>query len=216
MRDAGSSPGTGGRRLTHCGPAMLAALAAVIIPTSFLRAQYIMRQVNLTALAQRADIIVQGRVVDVRHEALPGYPNIPTVQVTLQVEKTLRGHADQRFTFREYLPGPAGLARMGKRDYLVGQRLLLFLPNPSQYGLSSPLGREQGRFQITRDERGNEVVVNGSGNAGLFKNVAEQARKAGASLSARQLRVTTRQRGPVPLDDFVSLVMDLGSLPRTE
>jgi len=217
MRDAGSSPGTGGRRLARCGSAMLlAAVAAVIIPASLLRAQHIMRQVNLTELAQRADIIVQGRVIEARYEMLPGYPNIPTVLVTLQVEKMLHGPTDQRFTFREYLPGPAGLARMGKRGYLVGQRLLLFLPNSSPYGLSSPLGREQGRFQITRDQRGNEVLANGFGNAGLFKNVAEEAGKGGATLSARQLRVTSLVRGPAPLDDFVSLVQHLASMPRTE
>jgi len=216
MRDAGSSPGTGGRRLARCGSAAVVGATTLIIAAIPMRAQYIMRQVNLSALAQRADIIVQGRVVNVRYEGLPRYPNIPTVQVTLQVEEMLHGPTDQRFTFREYLPGPAGMARMGKRDYLVGQRLLLFLPNPSQYGLSSPLGREQGRFQITRDQGGNEVVANGFGNAGLFRNVAEEAGKAGATLSARQLRVTAHERGPVPLDDFVSLVKDLGSLPRTE
>jgi hypothetical protein len=206
----------GGRPVACHGLAVLLALWAAIIAASPLGAQYIMRTANLTELAQRADIIVQGRVVEVRYEGLPGYPNIPTVQVALQVEKILRGSADQRFTFREYLPGPAGLARMKKGDYVVGQRLLLFLPNPSQYGLSSPLGREQGRFQIKRDQRGNEVVANGFGNADLFRNVTEAARKAGATLSARQLRVTSHQRGPVPLDDFVSLVKDLGSLPRTE
>ncbi len=32
MRDASSSPGTGRRRLTHCGPAMLAAAAACLPP----------------------------------------------------------------------------------------------------------------------------------------------------------------------------------------
>jgi len=175
-----------------------------------------MRQVNLTELAQRAQIIVQGRVVDVRYEALPGYPNIPTVLVTLQVERLLRGSAQQRFTFRQYLPGPAGLPRTGKRGYLVGQRLLLFLPNPSQYGLSSPLGREQGTFSILRDQANREVVANGFNNAGLFRNVAEEASKAGASLSPEHQRLVAVRQGPVPLDDFVSLTRHLASMPRTE
>jgi hypothetical protein len=211
-----SGNGTASRRAIRWVSVVLLAAATVPVQTSVLRAQYIMRQIDLTELARRADIIVQGRVVEVRYEGLPGYPNIPTVQVTLQLEKTLRGSVDQRFTFREYLPGPAGLMRTGKHDYLVGQRLLLFLPNPSQYGLSSPLGREQGRFKIRRDQSGNEVLANGFDNAGLFRNVAEAARKAGATLSFRQLRMTTRKHGPVPLDDFVSLVNDLSSLRRTE
>jgi hypothetical protein len=60
------------------------------------------------------------------------------------------------------------------------------------------------------------VLANGFGNAGLFKNVAEEAGKGGATLSARQLRVTSLVRGPAPLDDFVSLVQHLASMPRTE
>ena len=193
--------------------AHLVALAA-ILAASPLQAQFMVLPVNLAYLTQRAGIIVQGRVTEVRYESLPGYPNIPTVEVTLSVEKMVRGPAGSTYTFREILLGRQ--AKTGKQGYLVGQRLFLFLPAPSRYGLSSPVGIEQGRFHIAREPSGSETVANEWGNAGLFKNVDQDASKAGAQLTTSQLRVATVQRGPVALDDFVSLVRRLTSLPRIQ
>jgi hypothetical protein len=178
------------------------------------QAQFLYRQVALPELSQRAPIIVQGRIVEARYEGHPDYPNLSTVLVTLQVERTLHGGAAERLTFREFLPGLQ--ARMGKRGYLVGQRLLLFLPEPSRYGLSSPLGGEQGRFHIWRDQRGNELVENEFRNAGLFKDLAEAATRAGVSLSPQQARLAGVARGPVPLEDLVSVVKQFASVAGTE
>jgi len=139
-------------------PVCLAALAAVLLAISPLQAQLMVLPVNLTYLARRAAIIVQGRVAEVRYESLPGYSNIPTVEVTLNVENMVRGPEGGTYTFREILMGPQ--AKTGKQGYLVGQRLFLFLPAPSQYGLSSPIGIEQGRFRIARGPSGSETVAN--------------------------------------------------------
>ena len=193
--------------------AHLVALAT-ILAASPLQAQFMVRQVNLSYLAQRADVIVQGKVTEVRYEGLPGYSNIPTVEVTLNVENMVRGPAGSTYTFREALMGLQ--PKTGKQGYLVGQRLFLFLPAPSRYGLSSPVGIEQGRFHIAREPSGSEMVANEWGNAGLFKNVDQDASKAGAQLTTSQLRIATTRRGPVALDDFVSLVRRLTSLPRIQ
>lgn len=191
--------------------AVAVGLLAGVVPA---QAQFLYRRVNLANLVQGADIIVQGRVTEVRYEGLPGYPHISTARVTLEVERMLRGPAGKQYTFREFLL-PANRAR-GKRGYAVGQRLLLFLPEPSQYGLSSPLGGEQGRFRIQPDQRGNVVVANEFGNLGLFHNVAESAAQSSLSLSSEELRVAGTARGPVRLDDFVSLVEQLASVPKFE
>jgi hypothetical protein len=177
-------------------------------------AQLLYRRVGLAELSQRADIIVQGRVIEARYEGHPDYPHVPTVLVTLQVERMLRGPAEGRLSFREYLPGLQG--RMGKRGYLPGQRLLLFLPEPSRYGLSSPLGGEQGRFRIQRDQQGNDLAENDLGNAGLFRDLAPQAARAGVSLSPEQARLAGVRRGPVSLEALVSLVKQFASVARTE
>lgn len=190
-------------------------LTLVVVATSLpLRAQFLMRQVNLAYLARRAGVVVQGRVVNVRHEGLPGYPNIPTVVVTVQVERMLRGPEGAQYTFRQWLVGRE--MRRGKGGYLPGQRLMLFLATPSQYGLSSPLGQEQGRFKIVPDARGQETIANGYGNAGLFKGVAENAAENGAPLDEAQLRLAGRPGGAAPLREFVGLVDHLMQLPRME
>jgi len=192
----------------------LAALITAVLGVSPLQAQFMVRQVDLTYLAQRADVIVQGKVTEVRHESLSGYPNIPTVEVTLQVENMVRGPAGGTYTFREALLGLR--SKTGKQGYMVGQRLFLFLPLPSRYGLSSPVAREQGRFHVFLAPSGNETVANELGNAGLFKNVEHAASKGGVQLTISQLRMAATQRGPVPLDGFVSLVKRLTSLPRIQ
>ncbi len=191
----------------------LGAAALAIVLTSYpLAAQVMVRQVNLAYLAQRADVIVQGRVSSVSHEHLPGYPNIPTVKVTLEVENMLRGPEAKSYTIRELFVGLR--SKQGKSDYIVGQRLLLFLPLPSEYGLSSPIGMGQGRFLISAN--GGGMIANEFGNAGLFQNVERDANAAGKRLTTSQSRIAVVDSGPVALNEFVSLVRDLTSLPRIQ
>ena len=195
------------RRLT-------ASAMAVVLCSSALPAQIMVRQVNLTYLTQRADVIVQGRVRSVHYEPLPGYPNIRTVRVTLDVQDMIRGPAGATYTFREILLGPR--SREGKRIYRTGQSLLLFLPSPSQYGLSSPIGVEQGRFHIAQEGKGKATIANEYGNAGLFKNVEKEANKAGIKLTRSQSLTAAVESGPVDLGEFVSLVRRLKSMPRIQ
>jgi hypothetical protein len=217
MGNAGAQR-TPGRRGAGCGislaflQCLLIALPALIPSTA--QAQFLFRQINLSYLTRRADIIVQGRVVGVRYEPLPGYEHIPTVKVTLSIVRTLRGPETGQYTFRQAMPflHPRG----GKGSYQVGEVLLLFLPSPSQYGLSSPLAHEQGTFHIARDERGRELIANGFGNHGLFKDVQSDAEEEGLTLSAQELQTMTATRGPIDLDAFVSLVKSLTRLPRTK
>lgn len=187
--------------------ALLLALAALPRP---LCAQYATRRVNLAYLTQRADVIVQGRVARVRHAPLPGYPNIPTVEVTLEVESMLRGPGGRTYTFREIFLGLR--AREGKQGYREGQRLLLFLPAASRYGLSSPVGIEQGRFHITYGSGGEEIVANEMENAGLFRNTALAAR--GVRLTEGQKRLLGAKRGPVRLGEMIPVIHAFTALPR--
>jgi hypothetical protein len=184
-----------------------------IFPALPSRAQVLTLPVNLTYLSQRADIIVQGSVTDVRYENHPEFANIPTIKVTLKVEDMLRGPSGRTYTFREALIGVK--AGSTKRGYKVGQRLMLFLPSPSKYGFSSPVGIEQGRFHITRlPATGEETIANEIGNAGLFKDVESTAFLAGIRLSEKQTRLAATRQGPVPLAEFSALVKTLTALPR--
>ena len=192
----------------------LAVLAALVLIPVFAHAQSLFRLVNLSYLARRAGVIVQGRVTNVKYEPLPGYEHIPTVRVTLQVEQMLRGPEAKQYTFRQMLP--LLRPRPGKAGYQVGQELLLFLPSPSEYGLSSPLGHEQGTFHIARDSQGHKFIANEFNNGSLFKNLASDAAQEGLTLSEPQSQLISVKGGPVDLDGFVSLVRSLATLLRIE
>jgi len=188
------------------------ALLLGIICASPLPAQHV-RQVSLAYLAQRADVIVQGKVVDVVHEPLPGFPNISTVKVTMEVQDMVRGpSATKNYTFREIVLGLR--PKQGKKGYLPGQQLLLFLTSPSRYGLSSTVGIEKGRFHVHRDASDNLTVVNEEGNEGLFNSVEEAVTTTGRKLTAKQSRMVAARRGSAPMEDFMSLVKTLTLLPR--
>ncbi len=191
---------------------LLAAAFGYLPLATRLYAQFIAQPVDLPYLCQRADVIVQGQVVHVLEANLPGHPNIPTIEVTLDVEEMLRGKAGKRYTFREVVIGLR--PREGKQAYRIGQRLMLFLTSPSRYGLSSPVGIGQGRFHIGGDRSGRAMIVNERNNAELFSDIAETAETQGMKLTAYQMKIAATRRGPVALDGFVSLVKNLTLLPR--
>lgn len=193
---------------------LLPIVLAVAVSASLLAAEFMTKQVNLTYLTRRSDVIVQGKVTEVLRESLPGYSNISTIKVTLSIEKIVRGRQGKTYTFREILIG--NQPKSAKNGYAVGQRLLLFLPSPSQFGLSSPIGMEQGRFYIVPDTAGRLTAVNESNNAGLFSNIAQEAGKEGQKLTASQLRTASTRGGPVQLDELMSLVNKFTSLSRIQ
>ena len=125
-------------------------------------------QQNLGELVGQAHTILRGRVVGARMEPHPEFTNHHTVVITLQVEETLKGQAGPSFSFRQYIWDIRD--RYDAAGYKKGGELLLLLTRPSPYGLSSPVGLEQGRFRIQRDQQGNRYAVNGAGNAGLFRH----------------------------------------------
>jgi hypothetical protein len=191
---------------------LVAAALACLLSASPLPAQFAVRPVNLAYLSRRADFIIQGVVTSVKNKPLPGYPNIRTVEVTLSVERSLRGLPGRTYTFREVYLGLR--SQEGKQAYRTGQRLFMFLLSPSQYGLSSPIGIGQGRFHVASDASGNAKLANEQWNAGLFHDVERDVVKAGKQLTPSEHKLTSTSRGPVPLEEFVSLVKSLTTLPR--
>jgi hypothetical protein len=201
------------RRFSDISSSIIFLLSVIIFSTPALEAQFLTLPVNLSYLSQRADIIVQGRITDVLYENLPGYANIPTVKVSLEVENMLRGPEGSTYTFREVLVGLK--SGEGTKTYRVGQRIMVFLPAPSRYGLSSPVGLAQGRFLIARNPDGEDTIVNEMNNAGLFEDMDTTAYGAAMQLSRGPVRDSKKAgQGPVRLDGFVALVHSLMTLPR--
>lgn len=162
---------------------------------------------NLDQLTDRAADIVRGTVISARVEKHPEFTNLDTVVVTLRVRETLKGAAQGTYTFRQYI--------WDIRDthdaagYRKGRDMLLLMIAPSQYGLSSPAGMDQGRFRIARDRAGREIAVNGTGNMRLFDGLRAAADKEGIALSSSQMSLVAKPRkGPVELRELTALIRE--------
>jgi len=195
------------------GLLFLLAIFLVNASHSSAYAQIETRRVNLAYLSQRADVIVQGKITKVENEPMPGAPNIPTVKVTISVQDMVRGPAASKtYTFREV--DLNARQKNLKKSYAAGADMFLFLTAPSKHGNSAPVAIEQGRFHIQRHPSGANMIANELGNAGLFKDVENNAKKAGKNLTRAQSQIAATKSGPVELDGFVSLVKNLTLLPR--
>lgn len=163
---------------------------------------------NLEQLTNRSAVILRGTVISARVEKHPELTALDTVVVKLQVRETLKGQAGSTFTFRQYVWD----IRKGKNagGYQKGQDLLLMMIAPSEYGLSSPAGLDQGRFLISRDRSGMELAVNGYGNMKLFDGIGTQVAAKGIPLSLRTSSLLQKHvKGPVELRDLTALIREL-------
>ena len=163
---------------------------------------------NLAQLVGESDSIIQGRVTSVSLEPHPQLSKLLMVVVTLQVEETLQGQNTGTYTFRQ--------AVIDKRDqqqkmrYRVGQHLLLAMIRPSAFGLNSPAGMQQGRFEITLGPDGKARAVNGAANAGLFRGMDSQLKDLRPQVSPKTLEMFDQQKwGAVGLEDLKTVIRTL-------
>ncbi len=167
---------------------------------------------DLTQLVQNAHTIVRGQVLSTKIEPHPQFPNLQTVVVTFAVTKLLKGEPTSTLVFRQYFWDPTDLHSAA--GYKKAGELLLFLNPVSPYGLTSPVGLEQGRFRILRDAKGNRYALNGRGNAGLFTHVADIALSRGATLSKPATLMLARPADQAPLDVFEETILALVQVSR--
>ena len=160
---------------------------------------------NLAELTSDAYTIVAGRVTSVRYETHPQFSNIHTVVVKMDVLEVWKGQASGEFTFRLFVDDPIDMQT--NLGYRPGQEVLLFMTQPSQYGMSSPAGLDQGIFLISRDAQGNRLVRNGVNNFGLFAKIDQSAPALKARLSAQSRQVATDLKsGPMTYDQLKEMV----------
>ena len=130
-----------------------------------------------------ADRIVQVKVLTARVEPHPDYKNLKTLVLTLQVEDVLKGRAAKTLTLRQFIWDLRDISDAA--GYRSGDEVLLFLNRPTAMGLTSPVGLEQGRFQIQRTRSGELVAMNGAGNSGLLRGVVGSHALNTAKLTAQ-------------------------------
>ena len=160
---------------------------------------------DLGQLTDRAETIVRGRVLVSYVEPHPEFRNLHTLVVVLRVERTLKGHAEQTLSFRQFIWDVRD--RYDSTGYRKGQEYLLFLNAPTPAGLVSPVGLEQGRFRIERTADGGVSAVNGHANSELLRPLVQQWRFRLLPVSAAtRATVERHERGPVALNQIEELV----------
>jgi hypothetical protein len=159
---------------------------------------------NLDKLTDRARDIVRGTVISARVEKHPELTNLDTVVVTLRVRETLKGNAAGTLTFRQYIWDIRD--RWDAAGYRKGQDYLLLLNAPTRYGLTSPVGIEQGRFRIEHDGKGGFMAMNGTGNLRLFAGLAGAAKQGAALTASGESLIAKHRSGPIELGELKSLI----------
>jgi hypothetical protein len=162
---------------------------------------------DLDQLVQRAGTILRGHVVSATVEPHPQFSNLETVVVTFSIDRVLKGEAGASYVFRQFIwdyrdaADTAGYSKSGE--------LLLFLNPVSSYGLTSPVGLDQGRFRILRDPKGKAIAVNGRANFGLFNQVLSKASSRGVSFTKQAQAMMAKPGGQVSLDTFEDAIITL-------
>jgi hypothetical protein len=161
---------------------------------------------NVVDLLRESDAIVVGTVGTVTDGI--DDKGLPYTEVTLSISESIRGSLSGSYTFRQFglmkprptadgslirMPAPDGFPKFAK-----GEHVLLFLyPQAERTGLRTTAGLTQGKFTF-----GPGFVANGTGNAGLFRNVSlDQGLLAGSDK-----RLLATQSGSLNPDDFLGFV----------
>jgi hypothetical protein len=189
------------------GIGLLTAIFLIFVSATWTQSSASVAQANLNYLVDNAQTIVRGNVVSATIEPHPQFPNIQTVVVTVAVAKILKGQAGSTLTFRQYVWNVKDANRGG--GYHKTEQLLLFLNPTSLYGLTSPVGMEQGHFRIVRDSKGQTYAVNGRGNVGLFSNVLTKSAAQGVTLSAQAKTMLGQSGGQVSLSTLEETIQAL-------
>jgi hypothetical protein len=165
---------------------------------------------SLDQLTQESEAIIHGFIQSTTIEPHPTLRNLKTILVTVSVSETLKGPNHRSLVFRQYLWDFR--ANYDSTPYKTGQEVLLLLGPTSRYGLTSPVGLEQGIFHISRDSNGKLTAVNGRGNADLFSTFDVRNQTKGPTLSERQaafVRQARQASGRLQLDGLEDLVRTL-------
>jgi hypothetical protein len=197
--------------------AILTSFACALVPstTIFAQSNALTIRRNLGELVSESQMIVQGWITSVTLEPHPQLKNLMTVVVAVQVEETLKGDSVKTLTFREAVLDRR--AQQQKTGFRTGQHVLLLLIAPSQYGLTSPAGMEQGRFRIAPQGDGKLLATNGFGNAGLFRGLETHLRAKGLLVTpAVQEMIAKPGPGPVSLEHLKSLIRTIAAADSTK
>lgn len=196
------------RQMKRLIPKIVTAFWALLV--SFPVFSMVLLPTSLEDLAKRADLVFDG-VCESKRDGVVMHPNtkkeIPVTIYTFRIKELIKGEVGSTIEIKQWnIPRNAarsyGLFFAEASHFTVGQEYLLFWgPSYTKYpGMRSILSSNQGQFNVLYDSKGVAKVVNPYGNRGLFKGVAVK------SVSKSEQNVLQAPPGPVPYDDFTSLI----------
>jgi len=153
---------------------------------------------TLEQLSTRADLIFHGRVIEDTTARDERSGQIATF-TTFEVIELIKGNAADRHTIKQIggrLKETGTTLRIqGVPRYSVGESYVIFLPEQSSLGFSSPLGLYQGSFTVSTVD-GEAVISNG-------RQLEQQAHSRSLSLP---LAVKASNRAQARLGDFIDTI----------
>jgi hypothetical protein len=160
------------------------ALAAILLALALPAGATTVLQMNLEEMCNNAERIMRVTVLGSREGSIAaGGGEIPTIIYTFRVDEAFKGSFDAGKeeptvevqvlgTFKSISAGGAerlfNLADMPRFE--IGHDYLILTTQPSAIGLSTTVGLNQGLFKVS-GRPGEEVVVNGNDNVGLFRGL---------------------------------------------
>lgn len=169
---------------------------------------------DLNKIHSEASYVFHGQCIanDVVEDTQTGM--IVTI-TTFSVIETLKGNVGQTYTIKQVggnLPNSSDLMMIpGVPKFEIGKNYVVFLPQSSRLGFSSPIGLDQGKFDILFDKQGNRVVGNGRDIEQLLENIPQQNIPSQVTVLNKNSVVNKNaKRTELPLNDFLSIVRQIG------
>ncbi len=183
------------------------ALFSLIIGflTSFTAPATSMLPISLEQLSTRATLIIYAEAVSNEVKKDTQSRQIATF-TTFKVIDVIKGSAQETHTIKQIggkLEGSNTTLRIhGVPKFVTGEKYVVFLPEKSSLGFSSPLGLHQGRFSVTTIN--NEQIINSG------RSLASQSQTNPEEQTSRAVQVPLAVRADKPsqarLDDFINTV----------
>ena len=160
---------------------------------------------NLESLISQSGMIFSGTVIAVETGTKDRQMNLFMTYYTFRINDGIYGVDSDTVRIKQYggeANGkkfyPKGIPRFEK-----GEEVLVMLYPPSKIGMTSTVGREQGKFIVQpADSEGVSLVTNGVGNKGLFKKLRHPEMVA-------EQEWTKHQSGPVPYRVLIETIRNL-------
>lgn len=153
---------------------------------------------TLEQLSTRANLVFYGRVIENTTARDEQSGQIATY-TEFEVIELIKGEAADRYTIKQiggHLKETGTTLRIqGVPRYIVGDSYVIFLPEKSSLGFSSPLGLHQGSFSVSTID-GEQVVSNGQ----------QLEQETHARNSSLPLAVKAGNRSQARLGDFIDTI----------